>query len=319
MIDGATWSKRECPCCGAVATKEQKNISSHRPAEFLEWKDVRDSFIGLRAAQVFFSYQRCINCELLYSPKYFSTSQLDELYSLMPDNLMGENEGTATQTQDGYANHILKYVRGIENYVELGPDIGLVAKRISHQYPHARATLVEPNEAVRDQLIFNSSDFREVNVVNELGETLNLSNSDFDLVVGIHVLDHLLNPSETLGRLYDASRINAHLCVVVHNEKSLLRFILGKKWPPFCLQHPQIFNRRSIRKMLNLNGWETIVIRRTKNYFSLRNLFEMLCLITNAPKGIVKIVPNVQVPIKLGNIIVIAKKIEAHQTNNINQ
>jgi hypothetical protein len=102
------WKNRVCPGCGDKKGLSHVETSSLTPAESVEWQDIKDSFIGLRAEQVFFSYSRCDICELLFCHTYFSQSQLNELYSVMPNNLMGEDVGTASKTQYGYAKQIIK-------------------------------------------------------------------------------------------------------------------------------------------------------------------------------------------------------------------
>jgi len=299
---------RECPSCFSTETCLDPVQSAISPAEMLEWEEIKEMFIGLRPQQTFFTYRRCAKCNLAYNTIYFSQTQLDELYSFMPDNLMGEKENVSSRTQFGYANQILKYTDKIEVYLELGPDIGLVAKRLSSEIKRAKAMLVEPNLAVHEKLAKNTSHFQNVLIVQHLSDvSLNLEEKP-DLIVGIHVLDHLPEPALTLQNLHQLSSKNAKLCLVVHNERSILRMLLRKKWPPFCLQHPQLFEPNTIKNILESNGWKPISIRGTRNYYSLQNILRMGFSVLKIPTFFIRLIPNLVIPIYLGNIMVVAEK-----------
>ena len=307
MKESESWASRDCPSCSAQLDKSNRcNMASAQQAEKLSWQIVRDSFIGLRPDQMFFSFFRCQKCGLLYCPEYFSQRQLDQLYFIMPDNLMGESVGTASRTQSGYADQILRHAKEVKSYLEIGPDIGLVAKRISESIT-SNCILVEPNIDVHDALLSNTKRFLKVQLVRDFQE-IQIEDADaLDLIVGIHVLDHLLEPSITLEKFRRMASDSGKLCLVVHNEKSFLRKLLRRTWPPFCLQHPQLFNPSTLNDLLATKGWKTISIKRTRNYYSLRNLGMMVCSITRLPPFLSRIVPNWEIPVYLGNIMVIAE------------
>ena len=134
-----------------------------------------------------------------------------------------------------------------------------------------------------------------------------LESSNFTLVVGVHVFDHLLSPLEDLKLLKKKSLDGAHLAVVVHNEASVLRKLLNKKWPPFCLQHPQLYNPKTLKTALNLAGWEIVKLAKTTNWYHLRNFITMGLSLLGSKNPISKVIPDLEVPIKLGNIICLAK------------
>jgi len=314
------WASRECPSCGSKVISSKPVQISAIPAESLTWMEIKNLFVGLRATQSFFSYQRCVDCHLAYNNYYFSQSQLDELYHLMPNNLMGENVGTASKTQYRYADMILGETKTLKTYLELGPDIGLIGRRISETFPESAAYLVEPNKGVHNDLSKNSQGFRNATVLVDLIEAENTLESNADLIVGIHVLDHLLDPAHTLRKLHGLANKDARLCIVVHNEKSLLRFVLNKKWPPFCLQHPVLYNKKTIQAILKETGWEVTNIKNTVNHYSIRNLAKNFFAIMNFPSTLSKFLPQIEIPVTLGNILVTAQRRDAMESqNSLNQ
>ena len=298
------WEKRPCPRCesGSIGLPE---ISSKKPAENLSFSEVREYFIGIRKEQVFFSYYRCLSCELLFCPYYLNEIQLDALYADMPDNLLGAEKSTAARTQTGYFEWFKRFVSDIDTYLELGPDLGLISKEIISHYKPTKSELIEPNVAMHGTLQEFSSLGTKVNVFRNLDES---SATQIDLTIGIHVFDHLLNPIDQLTRLNNQTKIGGYIGIVVHNESSFLRRLLGTKWPPFCLQHPQLFNRKSLTGMLEKAGFEYVSISRSTNHFRINHIGALAIDVIGLPKFLKRFLPNWEIPITLGNQISIFRK-----------
>jgi hypothetical protein len=272
----------------------------------MDWELAKSYFIGLRNDQVFFSYYRCVDCGLLYSPWYFNSEQISELYAAMPDNTMGEDKSTVSKTQGAYARWIMGPGVSNSRYLEIGPDIGLVAKEIVRINKPDHVTFLEPNQSVKSELLSNVSAVSSVEVVDFIGST---QESNFTLAAGVHVYDHLLNPLQDLQELRKKVCKGGHLAIVVHSEESALRSLLKSKWPPFCLQHPQLFNPQTLSHLLQLSGWKTITSAKTTNWYHLKHFARMGAGVLGLPPGIFRLIPNLEVPIKLGNIISISQAI----------
>lgn len=300
------WDRRACPLCGSSKISTKPNSSAKHPAEFMPWERAKSYFIGLRSNQVFFSYYRCQNCELLYCPWYFNPKQISELYAAMPDNTMGEDKSTVSKTQSAYARWIMRPGVSNSRYLEVGPDIGLVAKEIVNLNSPQHITFLEPNQSVKAELMANVSGIESIEVVDFIES---MQEKNFSLVVGVHVYDHLLKPLHDLQELRKNVSPGAHLAIVVHNEKSTLRKLLNSKWPPFCLQHPQLYNPETLREILNLAGWKVISTERSTNWYHLKHFMKMGAGVLGISPAISKLAPNIEVPIKLGNMISISQAI----------
>ena len=299
------WSVRFCPSCGGAQISSVPVMASEPKAELLNFKEVKNYFIGLRKNQIFFSYYRCENCFMLYCPWYFSNSQLKELYSDMPDNLLGEDKSVISRTQHGYVSQISKYVNKVRIYLEVGPDIGLVTNSIVKRFNPETVLLIEPNQSIHQQLKQSAHPTQNINIY--------LNHSNFephrpDLCVGIHVYDHLLDPLNELKDLYEVSVVGAKIAIVVHNEKSFLRKVLSKRWPPFCLQHPQLYNKKTLRNLLEKAGWTNIIIKPTTNWFSFDHFVKMGASVLGLNPKYFFFIPRIQLPFRLGNMICIAEK-----------
>jgi hypothetical protein len=86
-----------------------------------------------------------------------------------------------------------------------------------------------------------------------------------------------------------------------------MRRLLGRRWPPFCLQHPHLFDHRTLAKLFEDSGFVDVKVRRTTNYFSLPHIVQVATELLGLPKRIVAFVPPVVLPLKLGNISVQGK------------
>jgi hypothetical protein len=303
MTIHAEWVRRACPTCGSSNTSSSE-VSSKTRAESLSLSEVREYFIGLRNEQVFFSYHRCEDCNLLYCPYYFSESQLDALYSDMPDNLLGAEKSTAEKTQLGYFRFFQREIGEVASYLELGPDIGLVTKAVIETYHPTEINLIEPNSSMHE-ILKSISKAHEISIYRNL-EDVDVKN--VDLTIGIHVFDHLLDPSKQINRIFQHTKNGGILGVVVHNESSLLKKIIRKKWPPFCLQHPQLYNKETLPNVMKKFGFEEIRISNSINHFSLKHLGTLAAEIFGLPKFLTRPLPAIELPVVLGNQISIFRK-----------
>ncbi len=218
---------------------------------------------------------------------------------------MGEDKSTVSKTQTGYVAWISKRLSTVKKYLEIGPDIGLVSREVIARFKPGFAALIEPNRAVRSTLLENAQGCEEVNVFDGIDD---LEDSGFDFISGVHVYDHLLNPVEELSRLAGIASSGASLMLVVHNEKSMLRKILGKKWPPFCLQHPQLYNPATLSQILLKSGWQLEKVSKSTNWWHLDHFASLGLGILGLPSKWVRFLPKLEIPIRLGNMIAMGKK-----------
>ena len=294
---------RNCPICGGSAGKSI--IKSKKNAENLSFVELSKNFVGLRADQTFFEYKRCAKCNLCFAPRYFSADELELVYRNMPPNLVGDEQKIVEKTHEGYVKHIKKNLSSANSLIELGADLGLVTGPVVKHFKINYGILIEPNIDVRDELINSVENKNGFEVVNYLSESK--SGQKFDLFVGVHVIDHLLEPLKDLTLIQNKMTSGGKLFIVVHNQKSLLAKIMRSKWPPYCLQHPQIFDKKSINNLLINSGFTNISINRTVNWIGLRNSLTSLLSLLKIPNRFLKFLPNISVPIIFGNIIISAE------------
>ena len=85
--------------------------------------------------------------------------------------------------------------------------------------------LFEPNLAIHDALRV-AVDGGPATLLADMDDLSPVPDGSVGLAVMIHVLDHLLDPLETLSQLRAKLRPGGGLMIVTHNERSLLRRVL---------------------------------------------------------------------------------------------
>ena len=113
---------------------------SAKAAETLTLDELRPYWRGLFQEKVFFTYDRCGACGLLYAPVFFDQTQLGELYSAMAPNMDAVPTDAIEATQRVYFEEATAGLTVSGNFLEIGPDVGLY-RRPCRERPAVRAFL----------------------------------------------------------------------------------------------------------------------------------------------------------------------------------
>lgn len=295
---------RQCPIC-QNNTNSRIVVSSRNQGELMDYDSLRPYWNGFFKEKVFFSYVRCAKCSLLYTPTFYHQGQLEELYGQMAPNMDLVPLQALVKTQKGYFKELKRFSSLENGYIEVGPDIGIFTANCSKEGSHDRYWLFEPNKAVAQELAKNVGP-HAYTIIEEMFGFEVIPDSSAGVAVMIQVLDHLLDPVATLRELKTKLLPDSKLLLVTHNEQSFLRKIVGRRWPAFCLQHPQIYSPKSIAALLEKSGFRVDSIKRSTNYFELSFLLKHLLWAFGIRVESLPRLFNFTVGLKLGNIITIA-------------
>ncbi len=295
---------RGCPIC-KNSGQSPIEVSSHTKGESLDYESLVPYWNGFFKEKIFFSYARCSVCGLLYAPVFYQESQLSELYGQMAPNMDLVPMDALVKTQRGYFERLQRFSSLEGGYIEVGPDIGIFTKNCSRDGKFNQYWLCEPNRAVARALAA-AVDGYSYQIIEDMFGFAMIPNNSVSVAVMIQVLDHLLDPVATLSELRSKLVPDAKLLLVTHNEQSLLRKVVGWRWPAFCLQHPQIYSPRSISALLEQSGYIVNSIERTTNYFEFSFLLKHLLWAFGIKVKSIPTIFNFTIGLKLGNIITIA-------------
>lgn len=303
-MEGSLYLKRVCPVCGAQPPSTPE-ISSQARAEDLEFDALVPYWNGFFKDKVFFSYSRCDGCGLLFAPNFFNAGQLEELYGQMPPNMADVPLEALRRTQSGYFDVLKNCSPLVGGFIEVGPDIGLFTENCVREGQFNEYWLFEPNRDVGATLA-KTVDGCKHHVVHDMFGFAHVPDGAASVAVMIHVLDHLLDPVATLSELCEKLTPGARLLLVTHDEASLLRRFIGWRWPAFCLQHPQIYNPESIKKLLERAGFRVEQQCKTTNHFQVSFLLKHLLWALGMKVQSVPSFGRITMGLKLGNILTIA-------------
>jgi len=296
-----------CPCCDAPAADAKRRVASSPPAETLT-ADRHGAFVsGYTHARVFFTYFECSKCSALFCPTYYRQSQLDGLYGRQAENMVSVPLPARRRTQESYARLLRPHSRMGGHFLEIGPDIGLFASSFAKSGSFHHFWLYEPNRDVHQSLAGN---FRGLSFTINSGifHASDMPAQSVSTAVMIHVLDHLLQPKEFLHEVRASLEPGGVILIVTHDCASGLARLLGRRWTPYTLQHPQLFSRRSLAALLQASGFDVVESVKTTNYFPVAFLMRAALTVFGLPERLIPAAESPLLGLKLGNIGTIARK-----------
>lgn len=290
---------RNCPACGSAERKTE--VANPRRAESFSFDELRPYWRGLFKEKLFFSYDRCASCGLLYAPVFLSNEQLTELYSSMEPNMDVVPPEAIEATQRGYFADAVRDLEIEGGYLEIGPDVGHLVRYAADLPKFDRFWLFEPNLSVHAELA-DATGGRPSQILSDMTDLSVVPDGSVALAVMVHVLDHLLDPADMLRQIRAKLKPGGRLVIVTHNERSILRTLMGNRWPPFCLQHPELYNPQSVAMLLERTGYGGVQVKRSTNYFPISFLVRQAAWTLGADLSKVPL-PMKSVGLKLGNMM----------------
>jgi len=294
---------RTCPACGGTDRTEEAHSSVR--AETMTLDALRPYWSGLFGEKRFFTYHRCRGCDLLYNPRFFDGNRLGELYSSMAPNMEIVSNDAIAATQKGYFDAAAIGTKLDGGYLEIGPDTGHIVREAAQRGGFEHFWLFEPNRAIHDTLRASAGG-QPATLLADMDDLSPVPDRSIGLAVMVHVLDHLLDPLAMLAQIRAKLRPRGTLLIVTHNEKSLLRRLMGVRWPPFCLQHPELYNPATIAALLGRAGYAEVQVTRSRNYFPLPFLARQAAWTIGLKLDRVPL-PEVSLGLRLGNMLTLAK------------
>ena len=295
---------RPCPACGSEQGAAE--VRSRRPAECLPLRKLRAYWSGLDKERVFFTYQRCARCGLLYNRQYFLTRVLSELYGGLAPNMDMVPAPHVGRTQRGYLDNAIAGGAPLDgDYLEIGPDVGHLAAAAAQRGNFRKFWLFEPNRRVHGELAAAVGE-ANVELTDGMADISAVPDGSVGLAVMVHVLDHLLDPLDLVRQIRSKLRPDGMLAIVTHDESSRLRRLLRRRWPPFCLQHPQLYNPHTIRGLLARAGYDNVRVEPAVNHYPSDFLVRQAMQAVGVKLGALPL-PAVRLPLRLGNMLTLAR------------
>ena len=250
---------------------------------------------------------RCLNCDLVYVTVPPDKLKLSEAYHAA-DYYNSEEALDAAETYIKHSNEVLSKLNLKSKILEIGSGSGDFLYSLKKK-GFINLTGIEPsisaiNSAhpeIKSHLqegIFQVDDFKEMN---------------YDLVCCFMTMEHVYDPREITESVNKILKKGGYFVIVIHNYRSLVNRILGKKSPIIDIEHMQLFSKKSIKLLLNNTNYQDIHIKSVCNRYSINYWVRLLPIFSLIKTIFIKLLKifyldNIKININIGNMIFSGKK-----------
>lgn len=247
---------------------------------------------------------RCNNCGLVRSNPVFSEEDLFLLYKEC--KFLDKNESQlAAETYASLLSGYLKLLadRGSIKLLEIGCGNGVFLQEM-RKYNINRVVGVEPS---KDALKY-ASDGIKSNIINNIFEFGYFESETFDILCAFHALDHLFNPDKFIKESYRIIKKGGIILLVCHNVDAIINKILREHSPIFDIGHIFLFNKVTLRNLIETNGFTLVGIGDLKNKYQVSYWLRYAPLLNKLVKLLPGYIKSYKLALKAGNIFVCAQK-----------
>ena len=257
-----------------------------------------------------YQINRCSRCGLLRSSPILIEEGVNTLYkNCSKTNVSQGEEGNVKRTMKLYYDIAAPFLSEKKRILDIGCDMGYLLD-VASKDGFREIYGLEPNPVARKV----ANKLKGANISDMFYENVNYPADFFDLIVMIHVLDHLVDPRAVILRAYCHLKPGGLMTAVVHNVESVLGRIMGERFPPLNLYHFYFFSKRTLGALFKAHGFEVVRIASTYNCYSLGffvNKFPMLpkSMRQGLAKSLDKVkLKNISLTIPVGNVQIVARR-----------
>ena len=257
-----------------------------------------------------YQINRCSSCGLLRSSPILTEDGVNNLYKNSSEtNVTQGEEENVKRTMKLYYEMAAPFLRNKERILDVGCDMGYLLE-VASKDGFKEIYGLEPNPVACKI----ASKIAGANISDMFYENVNYPEDFFDLIVMIHVLDHLVDPGAVLLRAHRDLNPGGLFTAVVHNVESVLGRVMGEKFPPFNLYHFYYFSKKTLGALLSAHGFEVVSIASSCNCYSLGFFIDRFPLLPKSMRqGLSKLLDklkldNLSLTIPVGNIQIVARK-----------
>jgi SAM-dependent methyltransferase len=177
-------------------------------------------------------------------------------------------------------------VRG--NYLEIGCGNGFMFDSV-RDLGYDKVVGIEPSEDCARQ---------DDRVIKGMFSA-DLVDDKFDMVAAFQVLDHVPEPHKFISDCVSVMKDSGYLLMVMHDIGSWQAKILGKRNPMYDVEHPILYNKETIVKLLSLYDLSVLGLISIANEYPLHYWLKLLGIKSSV---------GVTIALKAGNMAVVAGK-----------
>lgn len=220
-----------------------------------------------------------MSCETLFAGKLPSKKRIREIYKASYyDSWKGTEQGINQTTKKMKSKTFISYLDLIERYMKLKNkfllDIGC-ATGFFIEEANKRGALSFGVELSSYAAKEASKKFPKKIFLGQI-ENIEFTASKFDAITMIDMIEHSLNPVKTLKKVYKIIKKGGYILLVTPNTKSFWAKLLGKKWTNFKEEHLYYFSSKSLRGLIEKNGFDYIEGFNVNKFLTLDYIYSQL-------------------------------------------
>ena len=253
-------SRSNCPGCSFAVSDTRLYLSNTVDPRLLK----EDSYSSRKVPE-FISYQLnyCPSCDLVFAP--FVPWEKDVLRSYENSVFVSADESIqASNTYQSILSSILASVDCNDLLVDVGASDGSFIQRLLDSgFRNVKG--IEPSS---DAVGAASPQVRSLIHIGDYRAHLSELRGA-QVITSFMTLEHFLDPLDATSSFYESLKKGGTLCLVVHNHRSLVNRILGRRSPIIDLEHVQLFSPKSITSLLRRVGFRELAIKSFPNSYPL--------------------------------------------------
>ncbi len=252
---------------------------------------------------------QCKKCGLTYASPIFNDDYIVHLYR----NSSFVNEMQVEFMAKDYLDQLRRaslFINNKDNLLEIGCGNGCFLRK-AKDFGFKNVYGVEP---CKDSIGQADPKIKE-NITNDVFREGLYSDNIFDLVCAIQVFDHLIDPNDVLENIHRVTKENGYVLLISHNVSFILTKILGERSPMYDIEHICLFDKTTIRKLLEKHGFRVIYVRDIMSRYTIRHILKMFPLPESTKRFLTNTMSRLgladkKIKIFGGNMVALAQKIK---------
>jgi 2-polyprenyl-3-methyl-5-hydroxy-6-metoxy-1,4-benzoquinol methylase len=297
---------RVCPICG-------KDFGSKRIYKRnYDLKELREEFFSARRLKKHTKnehndFRRCSRCGLVYSSPFINPEAVNKFYK-KSKFFYGKELSNIKRAYGVCLTRASKYVKIKGRILDVGTGNGFFLE-VAKSQGWKEAKGIEPGAEAADQADPSVRDDIIVDILKE-GQ---FEPESFDIVTFFHVLDHLIDPRQFIQTCKRNLKPGGVVLCVTHDVGALPARIMGDYSFIVDVEHTQLFDKSTIRRIFESEGF------RVREIFDVTNTYSLDYWLTLTPmpykakmtlKSVLKSIGllDMNITIKPGNMGIVAQK-----------
>lgn len=260
--------------------------------------------------RVHYRVVRCDRCGLVRSDPVADGDTLAGLYRESTFDYGGE-VANLQLTYGRYLARLDRHQAGRGSLLEIGCGNGFFLERaLEMGYRSVRG--VEPSHAAVESA---APEVRRLVAEDLMREGL-FPPASFDAVCLFQVFDHLPDPRALLRAVHRALRPGGLLLCLNHDVDSRSARLLRERSPIIDIEHTYLYSRETMRRIFDLEGFDTVETGGVRNTYSSRYLAQLVPLPPALKRGLLVALGRsplgrIRASVPLGNLYVIGRRRES--------